>query len=96
MSNVFDRSKMLLPHDSDEDSLEVKLKALVEGMEYANSVAGARDCPTGDVEVAVEVVKLIAGLFEKIEHGEVGHREWLAEAIQNHFQGKPMPEYRAK
>jgi hypothetical protein len=80
----------------DKAPLKDKLAALVEGLDHATCVAGSLDCPTGDFTTAIEVIKLIPQLFDKIAHGEAGHREWLEEAIENHFTGKPMPEYRAK
>jgi len=92
---VLDRKSMLFPHSNDA-TFEEKINALVEGLEYTTGVAGSHDCPTGDMEIARELIKLIPELFDKIAHGEQGHRDWLEEAIQNHFQGKPMPEYRVK
>lgn len=85
----------LFPADKEAD-LETKIASLVEGAEYCIGVAGQNDCPNGDFLAAVELVKLIPQLFDKIAHGEAGHREWLKEAIENHFTGKPMPEYKAK
>lgn len=49
-----------------------------------------------NVMEATKMLVSITTLFETIEHGEVGHREWLKEAIEAHFTGKPMPEYKAK
>lgn len=45
---------------------------------------------------ADELIKRIPELFDKIAHGEPGHREWLKLAIEAHFLGLPMPEYVAK
>ena len=77
-------------------TLEEKLYALGQGLQYCEGVAGSHDVPTGDFQLAGELIKLIPTLFDKIAHGEAGHRSWLEEAIENHFTGKPMPEYRAK
>ena len=45
---------------------------------------------------ADELIERIPQLFDKIAHGEAGHREWLKKAIEAHFLGEPMPEYVAK
>lgn len=45
---------------------------------------------------ADELIERIPQLFDKIAHGEPGHREWLKKAIEAHFLGEPMPEYVAK
>lgn len=45
---------------------------------------------------ADELIERIPQLFDKIAHGEPGHREWLAKAIEAHFLGEPMPDYVAK
>lgn len=38
----------------------------------------------------------VTSLFDVLAHGEQGHRDWLEQAIENHFLGLPMPEYVAK
>lgn len=78
------------------DTLQEKVNSLVEGLVYATGIAGSHDCPTGDFEVATELVKLIPELLAKVAHGEPGHRRWLEQAIEAHFTGQPMPEYVAK
>lgn len=99
--SLIDRSKMLHPYPKDpifEDpiSFKEKIDALVSGLDSATCAAAGLDCPTGDFEIAIELIKLIPTLFDVTAHGEAGHREWLKEAIENHFQGLPMPEYKAK
>lgn len=89
------RKQCLFP-PSDDATFGEKINALVEGLKYASGVAGSHDCPTGDFELATELVKLIPELLAKVLHGEPGHRRWLEEAIEAHFTGKPMPEYAAK
>lgn len=94
---TFDRYAML--NEPDENAtFEDKVKLLVENLEYCTSVASSGDdtCPTGDFEVAATIIKLIPELFDKIAHGEPGHRQWLKAAIEAHFSGDPMPEYVAK
>ena len=50
-------------------------------------------CPLcGDAADALEQQqKTIETLFDQIKHGDEDHREWLREAINNHFDGKPVP-----
>lgn len=38
----------------------------------------------------------IKSLYGAIAHGDEVHREWLKEAIDNHFAGLPVPLPRAK
>lgn len=66
-----------------------------EAEQMANA-AGGLDVPDKELLKAVELVKLIPQLFDKIAHGEQGHRDWLKAAIEAHFTGQPMPEYVAK
>lgn len=94
MSLDFQRQCLFPPADG--ATFEERINALTQGLDYCRGVAGSHDCPTGDFELATELVKLIPELFAKIAHGEPGHRRWLEEAIENHFTGKPMPEYIAK
>lgn len=99
--STIDRKKMLYPYPKDAlcgnvVDFKTRIDALVAGASYATGVAGGLDCPTGDFEIAVSLVGLIPTLFDKIAHGEPGHREWLKEAIECHFQGLPMPDYKAK
>ncbi|MNG46917.1 hypothetical protein D3C79_47810 [compost metagenome] len=89
------QGKCLYP-PADNATLKEKLHALGVGLEDMTNTAEGHDIPTGDFRLAAEVIKLIPELFSKIAHGESGHRQWLEEAIENHFTGKPMPEYKAK
>lgn len=43
------------------------------------------------VVITPEVRQLIDSLYEAIAHGDSDHREWLREAIDNHFKGLPVP-----
>jgi len=43
-----------------------------------------------------DFLDLIPQLFDKLKHGEQGHRDWLEKAIEAHFLQEPMPEYVAK
>lgn len=86
----------MLVNISDKDPFEVQMKDLADNVEYLAGVAGGQDIPDGDIYKAAELIKLIPQLFAKVKHGKPGHEAWLAEAIECHFLGKPMPEYRAK
>lgn len=92
--STFDKHKMLNRPDDDATFGE-KVNVLVENIEYCAGVAGSGDdtCPTGDFQVAVDIIKRIPELFDKIAHGGPGYRQWLKEAIEAHFSGEPMPEY---
>lgn len=77
--------------------LQEHIDDLVENTEWIVGFADSHGYPhEGKGQKAVEVLKLIPALFEKIKHGEPGHEEWLREAIHNHFLGLPMPDYVAK
>lgn len=97
--SLIDRTKMLFPGPpdtfcSEPRSFEKKIDDLTESFDYALGIAGGKDCPTGDFEVALAVIKQIPTLFDAIAHGGPEHREWLKQAIECHFQGLPMPEYK--
>jgi hypothetical protein len=97
--SLFDRSRMLYPWDNkhsweDPVTFEEKMGSLVEGLTYVSSTVGQEDCPTGDLEIALALIKQIPTLYDVIAHGGPEHREWLKQAIEQHFQGLPMPEYK--
>lgn len=77
-------------------TFEEWLRDLTEEAETMANVAGGRDVPDKELLKVVELVRLIPQLFDKIAHGEQGHRDWLKAAIEAHFSGNPMPEYVAK
>lgn len=77
-------------------TFEEWLHDLTEEAEAMANVAGGRDVPDKELLKVVELVRLIPQLFDKIAHGEQGHRDWLKAAIEAHFSGNPMPEYVAK
>lgn len=77
-------------------TFEEWLRDLTEEAEAMANVAGGRDVPDKELLKVVELVRLIPQLFDKIAHGEQGHRDWLKAAIEAHFSGNPMPEYVAK
>lgn len=56
-----------------------------------NQLISKSDCP--DTSVALG---RILSLFDVLAHGEQGHRDWLEQAIENHFLGLPSPDYVAK
>jgi len=47
-------------------------------------------------EETAKMLDRINTLFGAVAHGEQGHRDWLEQAIENHFLGLPMPDYVAK
>lgn len=47
------------------------------------------DCPE-----TIQVLRAIPTLFAAIEHGGDDHRDWLEKAIEAHFMGTEMPEYK--
>jgi len=49
-----------------------------------------------DCQETKEALSRITELFGSIAHGEQGHRDWLEQAIENHFLGLPKPTYVAK
>ncbi|MDH1421406.1 hypothetical protein [Pseudomonas aeruginosa] len=84
------------PH-ADGATFQEKINSLVMEMEHnADRANACQCCPDSAFELGIKLIELIPQLFDKIAHGEPGHRQWLAEAIENHFQGKPLPEYRGK
>lgn len=52
-----------------------------------------------DLSEAAAIIERLASahetLFDAIKHGDEVHRDWLREAIANHFSGKPVPPPRA-
>lgn len=93
--SLIDRSKMEHPY-ADGATFEEKVNALIIGVEHSINWMRGEGRETDDLEMSVKLVKLIPKLFDVTAHGEEGHREWLKAAIENHFQGLPMPEYKAK
>lgn len=43
-----------------------------------------------------EMQHLVDTLFDAVAHGDQEHRDWLKEAIDNHFKGLPVPPPRGK
>lgn len=44
-----------------------------------------------DIPTNVDMVYArIATLFEAIKHGSQEHQDWLYQAIEDHFKGKPV------
>jgi len=82
---------------ADGATFQEKINSLVMEMRRdADAADRCQCCPGGGFELGIKLIELIPALFDKTAHGEEGHRQWLKEAIENHFTGKPMPEYKAK
>lgn len=78
------------------ETLEQKVKSLTCDLGLVIDRAQCNDINTESLEQAQVMLNLIPELFDKIAHGEQGHRDWLKAAIEAHFSGKPMPDYVAK
>lgn len=82
---------------ADGATFKEKIDTLVmEINSHLNDTTPYQSTPKEPFILAVQLIELIPELFDKIAHGESGHRQWLNEAIENHFSKKPMPEYKAK
>lgn len=77
-------------------TLEQKIKGLTCDLGLTIDRAQCNDIDTKPLEQAQVMLHLIPELFDKIAHGEQGHRDWLKAAIEAHFSGEPMPDYVAK
>lgn len=38
-----------------------------------------------------ELMEKVDTLFDAIKHGDLNHQIWLKEAIEAHFDGRPVP-----
>lgn len=87
-----DFKKNLWP-PSDDSTFEEKLNNLFDGLDHVRCIAAEADLPVGDIDNALEIIKKLSTLFSVIEYGEPEHRQWLKQAIEAHFTGKPIPSY---
>ena len=77
-------------------SLNFEIQQLLHDLHLTEQTADCLSIPTDPILEAKKFLELIPQLFDKIKHGEPGHKAWLEEAVECHFLGKPMPDYVAK
>jgi len=67
----------------------------VEHELHSHTINNVEQLPGQDASQvrAVKMLNKIETLFDAIKHGDEDHQGWLKEAIDAHFNGRPLPEY---